>query len=1295
LARGPRGRLFAPHNLEGETPEELWAKYIQLTEAEAAFRPARATKNNVVISRQEHNTALADRHPRENIAMIRRQFLKTSSFLLGFAKLPIVRAQNTNTTETPSWLTQFATPPDAAYPWVYSFWMEGNISKEGITADLEGMKQAGIRGLLFMDGSLGNPAGPHRFMSESWLEMFSHMLAEADRLGIEVNLNNDPGWAGSGGPWVTPQHATQKVIVAETFVEGPNHFAATLARPAGINHDFYGDIAVIAYPVVAGKSAFNYRIPVINTTKSFAGGGDFAGVVPWPRFIPTNSEWPAVDPYECVESAKMLDLTGKLGSGGELSWDVPPGRWVVFRFGHTVSNGATREAQEEAKGLECDKMSKAAVEAHFNAMVGKITERAGPLAGKVLVSAHIDSWEAGSGNWTTGFREEFHHRRSYDLLPCMPVLAGIVVDSREVSERFLWDFRETACQLLLENYAGHFRELANRKGLRLSIEAYDGTCDDLRYAGRADEPMTEFWRSIYSGLPLSDLSEGMASAAHIYGKQILGAEAFTSARGDFLDHPATLKPMADWAFCTGVNRLCFSEWIMQPWPRLVPGVSFLTIGTVFHRNLTWWEQAKPWHEYIARCQHMLRVGQFVADICFVVPEGGPYRFTPPIPADQRGGIPDRPEYNFDGCPSELVPKMKVQNGMVVLPSGMAYRLLVLPTYNANGRPVMRLMDSDDYLYKPMPLPKVQTMTPDLLREIKRLIEAGATVLGNRPLKSPSLVQFPECDNELNRLADEIWGEGAGATGMGEHRCGKGRVVWVATPEQVFAGMGVPPDFACEPDLKGKLNYTHRRASDGTEIYFVANQQAGPLQGTVVFRVEGKRPDLYWPESGASQQLSTFEEKNGVMRVPLSLNARESVFVIFRAAGNAPKRITAITCDGETVWPRLAAQAENDADDSFIMAAWIGPGPDIPLPKEVGESLTYEQHRDLMAAGFGYQTFASPGQGLGGFAIGTNGIVVFQYGESGTVEPLLVYAKTITTAMLVGVIYKDRVPKLYLNGKLVKTGPVNPYPRYAKFGWGDHCHFAGEIAALQQFQEMLGPEAEGVCVSPAAMCDWPAFDFNRGDVWKSGRYTFKASDGESRELDIRLPAPQQITGPWEVEFDPKWGGPPHATFETLQDWSKHSDEGIKYYSGADTYRCQFNFAQPHRSNPNAKVYLDLGKVAVIAQVVLNGKELGTLWNPPHRVDVTRALADGENKLEVKVVDLWVNRSIGDEQLPEDSDRNPDGGLKAWPRWVLDGKGSPTGRYTFASRHVWTKDSPLIPSGLLGPVRLLMVEKMKIG
>ena len=310
-----------------------------------------------------------------------------------------------------------------------------------------------------------------------------------------------------------------------------------------------------------------------------------------------------------------------------------------------------------------------------------------------------------------------------------------------------------------------------------------------------------------------------------------GPRRSSSWRGDFLDHPATLKPLGDWAFCAGVNRFCLSEWIMQPWPQRVPGVSFLFIGTVFHRSLTWWEQSKAWHEYLARCQHMLRQGQYVADVCFLAPEGGPHRFVPPIPATAHGAIPDRPEYNFDGCPAELVLQgMRVEDGRILLPSGMSYRLLVLPSYNVDGQPVRHV--EGNYVYTESPLPKVETMTPHLLKRIKELVEDGATVLGTRPLKSPSLTGFPQCDEELTRLADELWGRNAGREGSGERCLGKGRVVWGATPEQVLRSMNVPADFSCDPAIQGKLRYTHRRTADGLDLYFVANKIDAVVQGAM-------------------------------------------------------------------------------------------------------------------------------------------------------------------------------------------------------------------------------------------------------------------------------------------------------------------------------------------------------------------------------------------------------------------------------------------------------------------------------
>ena len=236
------------------------------------------------------------------------------------------------------------------------------------------------------------------------------------------------------------------------------------------------------------------------------------------------------------------------------------------------------------------------------------------------------------------------------------------------------------------------------------------------------------------------------------------------------------------------------------------------------------------------------------------------------------------------------------------------------------------------------------------------------------------------------------------------------------------------------------------------------------------------------------------------------------------------------------------------------------------------------------------------------------------------------------------------------------------------------------------------------------------DFMRNEITHPQSYVLKTADGRKHAIDGRgLAKPQEIAGPWEVAFDPKWGGPAKVTFDKLEDWSKRAEEGIKCYSGTASYRTTFKVNAEALNLPSpvpgrgaggeglqthARWYLDLGKVAVMAEVRLNGQDLGIAWKAPYRVDVTKALKAGDNNLEVKVVNLWINRQIGDEQLPEDCERNANGTLKKWPSWVQEGKPSPTGRYTFSSWKLWKKGDPLVESGLLGPVTLRQALRLEV-
>ncbi len=1140
---------------------------------------------------------------------------------------------------------EFASPPAQARPWVYWFWLNGNITTEGITADLEAMKRVGIGGVLIMEVDQGIPRGPVAFMGERWRALFKHVVAEAQRLGLEVNMNNDAGWNGSGGPWIKPEQSMQKVVWTETNVEGPKHFVGTLPQPQVVA-GFYRDIAVLAFP-----SPGPYRIDNIQAKACYK--TDF--------IMPALHE--RVPREMVVERARITDLSAKMEKDGRFVWDVPPGKWTVVRFGHTSTGVQNAPSPESGRGLECDKLSKAGIEANFAGMMGKLIADVGPAAGRALVATHIDSWENGAQNWTARMREEFRKRRGYDLLPFLPVMTGRVVRSLEISERFLWDLRQTVSDLVVENYAGHLRTLAREHGLRLSIEAYGGPCDDAPYAGRADEPMGEFW---VGGGALTTCKE-MASAAHTYGKPIVGAESFTAADQEkWLDHPATIKALGDRAFCTGINRFVFHRYALQPWRDRRPGMTMGPWGVHYERTQTWWELTPAWHTYLARCQFLLRQGHFVADICYVQPEAAPQGFHGHTPKG----------YDFDNCSAEVVlTRMTVRDGRLVLPDGMSYRLLVLPD--------------------------IRTMTPLLLGKIKELVDAGATVLGPRPLKSPSLTDYPKCDEQVKQLADEVWGNCDGKS-VKEHRFGRGRVVWGMTPEALLAQAGVRADFIS----RARLGTIHRAAGD-MDIYFVVNPQPHGLRAACTFRVSGKRPELWWPDSGRIERPAVFAEQNGATSVLLSLDPSGSVFVVFRKGDKPLDPIVTVTRNGK---PILSATD--------------------PLPKVLVTKATYgvlsdpQRTRDVRAK---VQQRVDDGD----YSLSVSHMAEGDDPADGVVKTLVVeYAvgdkrftvtgKDTDTVHLTGDAPKIVVAKARYGvpgdakrtrdvqaklQHLVDTGERSF--RVARMAEGDDPAF-GVVKTLVVEYTVAGRRLTTTGTDPdeITLGLTPAFErvvaVRCGadgqplvEAWQPGRYELKTASGQTRRVDVpALPQPLVVGGPWEIRFPPNWGAPERVTMAKLMSWSHHSDPGVKYFSGTATYTTTFD-VPPDLLTKGRHVYLDLGRVQVMAQVRLNGKDLGVLWKPPFRVDITEAAKPGRNALEVKVTNLWVNRMIGDEQLPEDSQRNPNGTLKEWPQWLNEGKPSPTGRYTFTSWRLWKKDQPPLESGLLGPVNLLSSEVLQQG
>ncbi len=1106
----------------------------------------------------------------------------------------------------------FVSPPPAARPWVYWFPLSGNLTKAGITADLEAMARVGVGGVLYMEVDQGAPKGSADFAGPQWRELLKHACSEAHRLGLEINMNNDAGWCGSGGPWITPDLSMQKVVFSEVEIDGGKAWEIAVPQPKGVK-DFYRDIAILAMPAPQG----NQRIADIQGKASFKPQ----------RFPPQPAAFSEVSASAVIARENIVDLTGKT------TWDAPPGKWLVIRFGHTTTGKDNHPAPLSGRGLECDKFNREAAGVMFEGLMGKLIADNKPLVGqgKVLVSTHIDSWEVGSQNWTPKMRDEFQARRGYDLWKFLPAYTGRIVDSVEITERFLWDLRQTVSDLVVENYAGEFRRLAKKNGLRLSIEAYDSApTADVAYAGQADEPMAEFWKvgydTVYSCIEMS-------SSAHVYGKPILGAEAFTSTdKEKWLEHPGSIKALGDWAFCSGINRFVFHRYAAQPWVDRAPGMSMGPWGLHYERTQTWWEQSKAWHAYLARCQYLLQKGLFVADVLYLQPEGAPQRFTPPpgvwavAPGKNGAASAIRGGYNFDGCsPDVVLSRLSVSHGQLMLPDGMSYRVLVLPD--------------------------VETMSPPLLRKIEKLIRDGATVFApRRPLKAPGLTRFPECDSEVAKVAEELWGAAQPPAELTERKIGEGRLIWGGTLAATRpATSDHPVHFGPAKWIWYKEGNPAQSAPAGTR-YFRKTVEIDPAKRITSAKL-------------VMTADNTFECAVNGKPVGSGDDFHQGYVMDVTAAVKPGANTITVTAVNTTDVPSPAGLIG-------LLAVEFEGGALLEVPTdhtwESAQAQTAAWSAALELGANGMQPWGGIGVTSGAKEHYPDATVVHAWLAKNSVAPDFAADKPLNY------IHKNlRIADIYFVAnpeaqEIETTASFRVAGKSVELWWPD----TGRMERVT-FTEQAGCTRVPLSLDPGGS----VFVVFRSDAVASA-----AVSAPPRKLETV----QEISGPWEVSFDPKWGGPARSVnFAKLQDWSTHADSGVRYYSGTATYNTSFQFTAAAGAQ---SVVLDLGEVAVMADVIVNGKSFGTLWKRPYRVDVGSALKAGENTLQLRVVNLWINRQIGDEQLPEDCDRNKNGTLKEWPAWVQEGKPSPTGRYTFGSWKLWKKDDKLAPSGLLGPVTL---------
>lgn len=1089
---------------------------------------------------------------------------------------------------------EFMVPPDSARPWVYWYFMDGNLSREGMRSDLEAMKQAGIGGAIYLEVGIGIKRGPVKFMSQPWQDLVGHAISEAGQLGMQMALASGPGWCGTGGPWITPELSMQHLVASETTAIGPAKFDSVLPRPqprvpffgeATLStpqlheawRDFYRDEVVLAFPTPSGKAriadldekALYYRAPYSSQP----------GVKP---FLPAPSDYTEVPMEQCVAASKIIDLTGNLAPDGRLKWDVPTGKWTILRFGRTITGQTTRPAPAPGLGLESDKFDKAAIDAHLYAFVDplleNVSEPIGP--GRGLTTLHFDSWEMGSQNWSGRFREEFTRRRGYDPVRFLPTMTGRFVDNAETSGRFLWDLRQTAQELVVENHIQRMKEQVRKHGLVLSIEPYDmNPCADLKLGGAADVPMGEFWSKGWS-FPTEFSCIEAASIGHTLGRPVIGAEAFTALGGeDWQQYPGSMKAQGDWAFCCGINRFVFHRFQAQPWLDRFPGMTMGPYGVHWDRTQTWWDMVWAYHLYISRCQQMLRRGLFVADILYLNPEGAPCVFRPPSSAT-RGDPPDRRGYSFDGCdPDALIDRASVQGGRIVFPDGMSYRILVLPLFD--------------------------TMTPRLLQKIANLVEDGATVMGIPPRKSPSLAGYPQCDQQVRQLAEMLWGAGAPAF---KHNVGKGCVINCDTRKAKVDSPAQGRDVASRADaqliFQCSINVSAVQAAQKAQATMSAGDDFSLL---VNGRPAGIGKDIH--DAATMDLTSLLKAGTNVLSIT-TCGLIGSMSIRFGSGIIADDSIDAGKDD---------LHPADGSPSSLMDLGLVGFQPWVLVG-------TPTRERDIYPD---YQVTARALSGMG---------VCPDFESDGDVRYIH---------------RRDREADIYFIAN--KEGQTRSMRcRFRVTGrmpeWWNPV--TGECRDLPESKE-----EDGLTVVPMRL-----------EVLESGFVVFRKprmTAVPSRQNFPALRTVMTLTAPWEVSFDPKWGGPQKILFPRLDDWSKRPEPGIRYYSGKAVYRTTFDVA----ADPaKGCCFVSLGRVKNMAWVKLNGRDLGILWCDPWRAEIPGGvLRQRDNVLEITVANLWINRLIGDSGLP------PGSGL------------------TWTTYNPFRPDSPLQESGLLGPVSVQSSER----
>ena len=550
-----------------------------------------------------------------------------------------------------------------------------------------------------------------------------------------------------------------------------------------------------------------------------------------------------------IRPERVIDLTSRMRPDGTLDWTPPAGRWRIVRLGWSLLGTTNHPASAEATGLEVDKYDGAAVRRYLAAYLDTYRGAMGGGDGKGIDALLTDSIEAGDANWTPRMLEQFQRLRGYDPRPWLPALTGAVVGSRARSDAFLYDWRRTLADLIASEHYGTIATIAHERGLKLYGEALENgrpqLGDDIAMRAHTDVPMAAMWAFPADGAPRPTLMGdilGAASVAHVYGRNLVAAESFTSAFSPWAFAPADLRRVADLEFALGVNRPVIHTSPNSPMDDKEPGLSLAIFGQYFNRHESWAGMARPWVDYLARTGFLLQQGRHVADIAYFIGEEAP--LTALYAQAPLADVPQGRGFDFVNA-DVLANELRVEDHDLVARGGARYRALYL---GGSSR----------------------RMTLPTLRHIAALAGAGATIVGDAPIDTPSLADDRAA---FARLVRRLW------PGGGEVRIGRGRVIPGRDADAALTTLGVPRDLDAGGREPGTLLFQHRTLP-GADIYFVDNRARTPRAGEVRLRVTGRAAEIWRADTGAMAPAS-YRVEHGQTAVSLDMRAEESLFVVFR------------------------------------------------------------------------------------------------------------------------------------------------------------------------------------------------------------------------------------------------------------------------------------------------------------------------------------------------------------------------------------------------------------------------------